>query len=64
MVVSTWVLHSTGCGIVKGETRDLINLINRIYEVLHNDGDQVKIAAEAVCDAAGDDGSARRGRAG
>ena len=29
---------------MKGEVRDLINLINRIYEVLHNDGDVVNIA--------------------
>ncbi|QYF73378.1 hypothetical protein [Cryobacterium sp. PAMC25264] len=51
------------CGIVKEETRDLINLINRIYEVLHNDGDVVKIAARTARDVARRDETARRDRA-
>jgi hypothetical protein len=42
---------------VKGEARDLINLINQIYEVLHNDGDAVKIAGArpAMTQGAGQD---------
>ncbi|WP_157109067.1 hypothetical protein [Cryobacterium arcticum] len=48
---------------MKEETRDLINLINRIYEVLHNDGDVVKIAARTARDVARRDETARRDRA-
>jgi len=38
---------------VKEEVRNLINLINRIYEVLHNDGDVVNNTDRADCDDAG-----------
>jgi len=38
---------------VKERVRDLINLINRIYEVLHSDGDVVNKTVGAGRDDAG-----------
>jgi len=45
---------------VKEEVRNLINLINRIYEVLHNDGDVVNSTEVQTATTQAEDGSVRR----